>query len=204
MEDAFTRAESRALDRLSTVHAIQAFLDRTPYSVEKVYRCPRSVLRDRRAHCFDGAVLAAAALERLGLPPLILDMRSARDDDHVLCVYRVRGAWGAVAKSNFVGLRGREPVYRSLRELVMSYFDHYFNMERQRSLRSFSRPLDLARVRLPWRTTDRPMARIAARLDRMPHTPVLTPAQLRALRPVDRRTFRAHQLGTDLRGVYWP
>jgi hypothetical protein len=163
------------------------------------------VLRDRRAHCFDGAVLAAAAFRHLGLPPRIVDLRAWRDDDHVITVFRRDGAWGAVAKSNVVGLRWREPVYRSLRELVMSYFDEYYNLERARALRAFSAPLDLARYdRHAWCTDDACMERIAEKLDRMHHTDLLTSAQIAALQPVDARRFAAGLLGSEDAGLYKP
>ena len=113
-----------AYRQLKTPALIQAFLDETPYSPEERYRCPLSVLRDRKAHCFDGAVFAAAMLRRLGHRPLIVDMLpNGRDDDHMLALFRVDGHLGALAKSNFSGLRYREPIYRTLRELVLSYFD---------------------------------------------------------------------------------
>jgi hypothetical protein len=180
-------------------------LDATPYSADPIYRCPRSVLRDRRAHCFDGAVLAAAAFRHLGLPPRIVDLRAWRDDDHVITVFLRDGAWGAVAKSNVVGLRWREPVYRGLRELVMSYFDEYYNLEKVRALRAYSAPLDLARYdRYAWCTDDACMERIAVKLDRMRHTDLLTPAQVAALRPVDERRFAAGLMGSEEAGLYKP
>ncbi len=201
----WTPAERKVLDRLRTPGHVQRFLESTAYSTEPIYRSPRSVLRDRRAHCFDGAMLAAAALERLGFEPMLVDLRAHRDDDHVLAVFRVAGAWGAVAKSNFVGLRGRDPVYRSLRELAMSYFDGYFNLERRRSLRSVSRPVKLTRFeRLHWRTDDAAMDTIARHLDESPHAPLLSPATARRLDPIDQRTWDAHTLGTDFAGAYDP
>jgi len=121
-------------------------------------RSPRRVLRDRTARCREGALFAAAALRVNGHPPLLLDLEAVRDDDHVLAVLRDRGHWGAVAKSNYAGLRYREPVYRTLRELVMSYFEHYYNLQGQKTLRRYSRPVDHARfdgVRWPNWSTDR-------------------------------------------------
>lgn len=199
----WTPAERKLLARLRTPHDVQVFLDATAYGSEPIYRSPRSVMRDGKAHCFDGAMFAAAAMERLGLPPLLVDLRAVRDDDHVLAVYRVGPCWGAVGKSNFVGLRGRDPVYRSLRELVMSYFDPYFNTERERSLRSFSRPVRLtAFEKLSWRTDDAAMDAIAARLDAAPHTPLLTEAQVRRLAPVDERSWAGQTVGTDFAGLF--
>lgn len=198
-------SEITALSRLDAPDRVQAFLDDIAYSAEPVYRCPRSVLRDRMGHCFDGAVLAAAAFEVAGLAPRIVDLRAHRDDDHVITVFRRHGAWGAVAKSNVVGLRFREPVYRSLRELVMSYFDEYYNLEREKALREFSRPVDLRRFdRLGWRVRDEAMDAIAAHLDRIPHRPLLTAAMIDGLVLVDPRRFEAGLLGSNPGGLYKP
>src|SRR5262249_54321052 len=142
---ALTAALRKPLGRLSSPYAIQSFLDVIPYSTDDRYRCPLSVLRDRRAHCYDGAVFAAAMLRRIGFAPRIVNLFAYRDDEHLLAVFQVDKHWGALAKSNFVGLRYREPVYRTLRELAISYFEQYYNLEGLRSLRSFTRPLNLAR-----------------------------------------------------------
>ena len=142
----FTPAERTALDALHSPFAIQAFLDATPYSPEDRDRCPLNVIRDRVAHCLDGALFAAMALRRLGYPPLLIDLLPEPDidDDHVLAIFKVNGCWGAVAKSNFVGLRYREPVYRTLRELVMSYFEPFYNVEGVRTLRGYTLPVNLS------------------------------------------------------------
>ncbi|MBE2250138.1 MAG: hypothetical protein IAE78_11365 [Myxococcus sp.] len=201
----WTPAERKVLDRLRTPGDVQRLLETTAYSSEPIYRSPRSVLRDGKAHCFDGAMLAAAALERQGYEPLLVDLRAHRDDDHVLAVYRTAGGWGAVAKSNFVGLRGRAPVYRTMRELAMSYFESYFNLERRPSLRSVSPPLKLrAFERLEWRINDRAMDTIAARLDASPHAPLLSAAAARRLDDIDQRTWDGHTVGTDFAGAYDP
>jgi hypothetical protein len=198
-------AERRTLDRLRSPAAIQDFLDTVPYSADPIYRSPRSVLRDRKAHCFDGAMLAAAALERLGHAPRLVDLRAHRDDDHILTVFQVDGRWGAIAKSNFVGLRYREPIHRDLRELAVSYVEVYYNMEGIKSLREYSRPLDLRRHdRLNWRVDDAAMDVIAERLNSIQHFAVFTRAQLGRLRPMDQRSFDANMVGTDPAGVYDP
>ena len=143
---------------------IQMFLDAIPYSTEAIYRSPLSSLRDRRAHCFDGALFAAAALRRLGQPPLILDMRAHNDDDHVIAIFQIDRHWGAIAKSNTTVLRYREPVYRSLRELVMSYFDFYYNLNGDKALREFSGAVDLRKFdQLGWMSEDAGLERIADR-----------------------------------------
>lgn len=204
-ESHLTGDETRALRALKTPAGVQAFLDAVPYSAESAYRSPRQVLRDRRAHCFDGAVLAAAALRLLGHPPRLLDLRAERDDDHVLCLFRRGSLWGAVAKSNCTGLRFREPVHRTLRELVMTYFEDYFNTEGEKSLRAYSLPVDLARFdALGWETDPAAMERIAVALDEARHFPLLPRGGARRLAPVDRRAYEAGFLGADGAGLYRP
>jgi hypothetical protein len=201
----WTPAERRALRALSSPEKIQAFLDQTPYSTDPFYRSPRAVLRDRRAHCFDGALLAAAALREHGDPALIVDLRAVRDDDHVLAVFWRRGRIGAIAKSNTVGLRYREPVYASARELVMSFFDLYYNVQSEKTLRSYSSPFDLDRSGQPgWRTCldQGPLEAIVDRLDRARHHPLVDAAQIRALSLVDQRLFDACLAGADPAGLY--
>lgn len=186
-----------------TPHDVQTFLSATPYSDDPIYRSPRSVIRDRKAHCFDGAVFAAAALEQLGYPPLLVDFLAVRDDDHVIAVYRRDGFWGAVAQSNFSTLRFREPVYWSLRELVMSYFDFYFNTIGELTLRGFSKPVDLGDFDVfSWRTKDATMKKIAGRLTKEKHEPVIDQKRARRLKPVDDRSFRAGMLGANPAGLY--
>lgn len=199
----WSRAEQRVLARLTSPARIQAFLDEVPYSTDPIYRSPRSVLRDRRAHCLDGALLAAAALRRLGHPPLLVDLRAVRDDDHVLAVYRSSAGLGAIAKSNFVGLRFREPIHRTLRELALGYFEDYYNAAGEKTLRAYSQPLDLRRLdRLEWMTRDDQLDEIALRLDRLRHHPLLSPARVAQLSPVDPRSYQAGMLGTDPAGLY--
>jgi hypothetical protein len=137
-------------------------------------------------------------LRALGYPPLLLDLEAVRDDDHVLAVFRRNGAWGALATSNYAGLRFREPVYRTLRELAMSYFEDYYNVEGERSLRSFStRPVNLARFdRIHWMTTEQDLWEIGDYLTVVPHTRLLTPTMIRSLSPMDSRSFEAGLTGS--------
>ena len=204
-DESLSKKELGSFSGFSSPAKIQAFLDSIPYSAENVYRSPLSVLRDRKAHCFDGAVFAAAALRRLGHPPLIVDMLAERDDDHLLALYRREGFWGAVAKSNFVGLRFREAIYRNLRELVMSYFEDYYNLKREKTLRSYTRPLNLkAFDKLNWVVSDETLDAIADRLDEIRKIPVLTDRMIVQLSPVDPRSYRAGLLGVNRAGVYKP
>jgi hypothetical protein len=199
----WTPAEARLLGRLRSPLRIQEFLNGLRYDKDYRARSPRRVMRDRKAACFDGAMFAAAALRELGHRPRLVDLRAWNDDDHVLAVYTVDGLWGAVAKSNTTVLRSREPVYRSLRELVMSYFEVYFNTAGQKTLRSYSRPLDLSALdRRGWQVDESDLDWIADRLDALEHLPVVTPEQVRRLAPVDPDLMRAGFLGAVRAGLF--
>jgi hypothetical protein len=195
-----TRAEIALFRTLRSPEKIQRFLDtRIGYDKEPDgprCRSPRVTLRDGVAHCMSGALLAAAALRMQGHPALLVDLEAVRDDDHVLAVYRVGGHWGAVAKSNYSGLRLREPVYRSVRELVMSYFEHYYNLKGEKTLRRYSRPVNLARFdRIAWMTSEEDVWAIPEHLTTIAHIDVLTPAMIRRLARMDQRLFDAGQVG---------
>ncbi len=205
-DQALTKSERRVLAQLTTLMKIQDFLDKLPYSVESGYRCPLRVLRERIAHCFDGALFAAAAMSRLGYLPLIVNMvANDQDDDHMLALYRRDGHWGAVAKSNFASLRFREPIYRSLRELIMSYFEQFYNVERKKTLRSYTVPLNLeAFDKLNWTISDRPLERIGKRLDEIRKVRLLTRRMIAGLSLVDERSYQAGLVGTNKTGLYQP
>jgi len=192
----FAPTELRRLRSLKDPHGIQQLLYDQPYHLADTAWSPRRVLRENTSHCFEGAIFAAAALRANGYPPLVVDLEAHEDTDHVIAVYKVHGHWGAISKSNFSGLGFREPVFRSLRELVMSYFDAYFNLRRQRSLRTFSRPVNLARFdRMNWMSTDQPVWFIAKHLLGIRHVPLLEPHMARRLHRLDDRSFRAGCLG---------
>jgi hypothetical protein len=196
--NAFTRAERAVLRPLNRPEKIQRFLDEElAYDKEPDgprCRSPRVTLRDLTAHCMSGALFAAAALRMLGYPPLLLDLEAVRDDDHVLAIFRAGKHWGAIGKSNYSGLRFREPVYRNIRELVMSYFEHYYNPEREKTLRTYSRPVNLARFdSISWMTSEEDPWAIPEYLCTIPHTPLLR-ARTR-LTLVDDRLFAAGLTG---------
>jgi hypothetical protein len=205
-EQAFSQQELKLISRLDSPLKIQAFLDGIPYSEEEIYRCPRSVIRDRKAHCFDGALFAAAALRYIGYPPLVLDMLpNHRDDDHMLALYKVDGLWGAVAKSNFPGLRFREPIHRNLRELVLSYFEPFFNLEREKTLRGYTRPFDLRVLdSLNWMGSDENMEAVVDKLNKIRRYSLLTPRMEAGLSLLDERSYQAGMLGVNMAGVYVP
>jgi hypothetical protein len=192
---------------LNSPARIQAFLDQIPYSAENANRCPLSVLRDRVAHCLDGGLFAAAALRLIGHPPLIVDLlpEPRTDDDHVLAIYRRDGYLGAVAKSNMTGLRYREAIYRNLRELVLSYFEDYFNVNGEKTLRSYTRPLNLqAFDKVGWMWSDAGADAIERHFGRMRKIPLLSPAMIANLSPTDSLSFQAGMLGANEAGLYRP
>ena len=140
---------------LKTPARIQKFIDALDYQYANTAWSPQRVLRERKGHCLEGALLAAAALRVNGHPPLLMDLEAVHDDDHVVALYRERGLWGGIAKSNFAGLRFRAPIYRTLRELALSYFEHYYNLRGERTLRAYSGPVNLARLdSLHWMTSE--------------------------------------------------
>lgn len=205
-DQALSKTERTLMAKLNSPSRIQAFLDGFAYSTEEVYRCPLRVLRERIAHCFDGALFAAAALRRIGFPPLLLEMLpNDRDDDHMLALYKMNGHWGAVAKSNFVGLRFREAIYRTLRELVLSYFEQYYNVEREKTLRGYTAPLNLkAFDRFNWMVSDEPLEQIATRLGEIRKISVVAPQMIAKLSLVDPRSYQAGLLGAVEGGLYRP
>jgi hypothetical protein len=196
----FTPKELRKLRSLKDPHGIQRFLDDMPYHLDDTAWSPRVVLREGTAHCLEGAMFAAAALRANGFPPLIMDLEAEHDTDHVVAIYRLGGHWGALAKSNYTGCRYREPVYRTLRELAMSYFNIYFNLRRERTLRTFSRPVNLARFdRQQWMTTEKPIWFIVNYLFEIHHYRLLRPDTVKNLHRVDKRLFQSECLGKALK-----
>jgi hypothetical protein len=187
-----TAAELRKLRSLKTPCGVQKFLDTLPYHLEDTSWSPRKVLREGTAHCLEGAIFGAAALRVLGFPPLLWDLEADYDTDHVLAIFKVRGHWGAVAKSNWSGCRYREPIHRSLRELALTYFNLYCNRRKQRTLRRYSRPVNLARFdHLNWMTAEKDPWFIAEYLCEIPHIPLVKPAMVKRFCSVDDRLFRA-------------
>jgi len=186
----------RELRALTTPTRIQQFIDALTYQYADTAWSPQRVLRERKGHCLEGALLAAAALRLNGRSPLIMDLEAVHDDDHVLAIYREGGLWGSIAKSNFAGLRSRSPIYRTLRELALSYFEHYYNLRGEHTLRSYSVPVNLARLdSLHWMTSEEdvwcvPEALIAAR-----HYTLFPDKIAHTLPRLDRRSFEAGMHG---------
>jgi len=203
--ETWTKGELRVFGRLSSPIKIQLYLNRMAYDPDYGARSPRWIIKERKAHCFEGAIFAAAALRELGHRPSLVDIRSWNDDDHVIAVFKERELWGAVAKSNFTVIRFREPVYRSLRELVMSYFDVYFNALGDKTMRSYSLPLDLSQFDgRHWMTTDEDLEYIGDKLNIIKHIPVITRGMIRRLNRADKDLVKAGLLVAKPEGLYKP
>lgn len=194
--DTFSNSELRTLRSLNTPAKIQLYLDKIPYHLADTAWSPRLVLRHKTAHCLEGAIFAAAALRVNGYPPLILDLEAINDTDHVVAVFRQNGAWGAIASSNYPGCRYRAPIHRTLRELAISYFNDYFNKRRERTMRTYSRPVNLKRFdKKDWMTSENPIWYIAEHLVVIPHSQLLTAKMIKSLTRIDERSYLAGTFG---------
>ena len=191
-----TAGDLRTLRALKTPARIQKFVDAIEYQYADTAGSPARVLRERKGHCLEGALIAAAALRVNGHPPLVMDLEAVRDDDHVVALYRERGLWGGIAKSNFAGLRFRAPIYRTLRELALSYFEHYYNLRGERTLRSYSMPVNLARLDSQhWMTAEKDVWCVPELLIAARHYALFPDKVARALPRLDRRSFEAGMHG---------
>jgi hypothetical protein len=192
----FSSKELRKLRSLKDPHGIQKHLEAMPYHLADTAWSPRRVLAENTSHCLEGAMFAAAALRANGFPPLIVDLEAEHDTDHVIAVYRIGGLWGSIAKSNYTNCRYREPVYRTVRELALSYFNGYINLLGERTLRRYSRPVNLKHFdREQWMTTEKPIWFIVYHLLEIPHVRLFSDQVANRLHRVDRRTFAAETLG---------
>jgi len=190
---------------LKTPAAIQEYLDSLTYVAEERDRCPLDVMADRQCHCLDGGFFAALALRRIGFRPLVLDLVPVPglDDDHVLAVFQVDGLLGSLAKSNFTGLRYREPVYRDLHELTISYFEDYYAITLERSLRGYTRPLDLTRFDpTGWMWDEAAVKLVVKRFYAAKPIPLFPASVAARLTKADERSFKAASLGTNFDWVY--
>lgn len=199
-QSGLSRKEWKILKRLSNPKKIQDFLNVLAFNFEKkgeTNMSVREVLRQRQAHCFEGALLAATALWMRGHRPLLLDLKTVRPDfDHVVTLFKIRGSrgWGAISKTNHAVLRYREPIYRDARELALSYFHEYFLPDGKKTLRSFSKPFDLSSLGMFWLTTEENLVDLAHRLNDFPHTKILSPKKTRNLRKADKLEIKAGQI----------
>lgn len=191
-----SKADLRTLGALKTPARIQKFVDGLDYKYADTAGSPARVLRERKGHCLEGALVAAAALRVQGYPSLVMDLEAVRDDDHVVAIYRQGGLWGSIAKSNFAGLRFRAPVYRTLRELALSYFEQYYNLRGERTLRAYSAPVNLARLDgNGWMTAEEDVWCVTELLIAARHYAIVPDKVARALPRLDRRSLEAGMHG---------
>src|SRR3989338_1424112 len=211
--------EFKAFRKLTTSPKIQDFIDKIPINFEArgdTCRSPLMVLKHGEAHCMEGALLAAAILWYHGKRPLLLDLKTTGDDEsHVVVLFRQGSRWGAISKTNHAVLRYRDPVYKSVRELAMSYFNEYFLNNGRKTLRKYSKPFDLTHLTQPspssrrgqeksmlfsnpgevvWINSKENLAWLAHKLDKSPHFDILTPSQIKHLRKADRIEVKASEL----------
>lgn len=192
----------QTLKSLKTPFAIQQYLDSLTYIAEERDRSPLNVMLDRQAHCLDGGFLAALALWRIGFQPLVIDIvpDPGKDDDHVLALYQIEGRWGALAKTNYINLGFREPVYKNLRELVMTYFEHYVSIDQEKVLTGYTHPIDASRyTHLKW-AWDEAGANILyhKHFYGRKAIPLITPSMAKRLSPVTDKAYQAETLHTNL------
>jgi hypothetical protein len=201
----FSSDELNVLKNLRSPSGIQKFLNKTRYNPDYITCSPRKIIKSRTANCFEGALFAAAALRVLGHRPVIVDLIAENDDDHVIAVFKQNNCFGAIAKSNTTLLRFREPVYRTIRELVMSYFDFYFNTLGEKSLRSYSIPVDLSKFdKYNWMTTDEDLEFIGDYLFTIKHYPILTKKIIKQLSLADKEVVNLCFTGSIDEGLFKP
>ena len=187
---------------------VQALIDALPYNTDKLTRCPKEALAAGKVHCFDGSLLAAAALKHMNYKGYgIVYLNAVSDDGHALCVFQGKDgkSWGAIGKSNFAGLRYRDPIYPDIKTLVFSYFDSYFNIKRKRTLRGYTNPISLEGEKfdkMNWEFDNKAVPKIEAELYKAKEFKILTRAQEQSLTLVDDRSAQAGMTGIDLKGCY--
>jgi hypothetical protein len=200
-----TSDQKALFQSLNTPAKIQAYLDSIPYRVEDDNCAVLSVFRDGKAHCFDGSLFAAAALRQIGYEPIVMQLLPENDDDHMLAVYKRNQRFGSIGKSNYAGLRSREPVFRSLRELVMSYFKDFYNLDKVYSLRGYTPLISLKTYdRCDWMIADEGVQPIVNRLHEIRKIKIISQEMIADLQQVDPITYQAGMSITNIDGVYKP
>jgi hypothetical protein len=185
-----TKKEYSILKKLSTPSKIQDFINKLTYNRElngETYMSPRLVIREKTAHCFEGALLAVVALWIQGEKALLLDLRSnEKDIDHVVVLYKKNGYWGAISKTGHYCLRFRDPIYKTVREVALSYFHEYFlNKNGEKTLVSYSAPFNLKKFGTEWITSDEILKFLVLALDKSPHFPIVPKKNHKYIRKAD-------------------
>ncbi len=173
---------------MNSPQKIQDYLDSLPinnYFYKETMHSPRRVIESGRAHCMEGALFAAAVLWHHGAKPYILDLKTVgfpEDYDHVVALFKENGHWGAISKTNHIGLRYRDPIYKSIRELALSYFNEYFSSNGKKTLRSYSKPFDLSKLGTRWIISEKDLWDIEKSLDKSPHIDIISKKMVKSLR----------------------
>jgi hypothetical protein len=185
--------------RFSSPQEIQDFLNKLPFNFEKkgeTYMSVQSALKSNTAHCFEGALIASFYLQQFGHKPLILDLKTTEDKDvdHVVALFQIDGCWGAISKTNHAVLRYREPIYKTVRELAMSYFHEYFLPNGEKTLRSYSKPFDLLKTKIDWVNSEENLFNLMHELDKSSHINLLSTKQIKNLRRADKIEIKAGEI----------
>jgi hypothetical protein len=184
-----TKKEVQILAKLTTPKKIQDFLNKMPPNFElngETYMSPRRSLALGKSHCLEGALIAALALWLVGEQPILMDLKTCNGDDHVVALFRKNGYWGAISKTNHSVLRYREPIYKTLRELALSYFHEYFdNQTGKKILRSYSKAFNLSKLKKNWVTAEEELFWLSEQIDESPHFSLLTKSMIAGLRPAE-------------------
>lgn len=192
----WSAADKKTLRGFNSPEKIQAFLDKCRYNKSSKLYSPSEVLNDQCAHCFDGAIFAASVLNYFGETPLILDLCAIEDDDHIITIFKNGAYFGAIAKSNYSGLRYREAIFKNERELVLSYFEGYFNIKAEKTLRSYSKAFNLLKVsKIDWKKTNNVYEQIVTALNHVKHYPIIPKGAGRRISKVDSRSYKAGLVG---------
>ena len=194
----FTDKEKIFLQRLNTPARAQDFLNSIPFNFEsngETLKSPLLSLRKKSIHCFEGSLLGAYVLSLHGFPPLVLHLKSTKEDyDHVIAPFKIDGLWGALSKTNHAVLRYREPVYKNIRELVMSYFHEYFLDDGRKTLRQYSRILNLNTFNKNWSVSEKNLWFIDKKLDKIKHYNILPKILIKKLRKADQIEIKAGEI----------
>jgi hypothetical protein len=204
--DLWSPALKNVFKKFKKPHDIQLYLNKLKYNSKYECSSPEMVVKKKRAHCTEGVFFAAAALRYLGFEPLVLFiLASYNDDDHFIALFRRNGFWGAVSKSNYTVLRYREPVYKNVRELAMSYFDMFFNSLGRKTMRAYSVPVNLRSFdKYKWMTTQKDIAFISNYFDKVKHYKIVDKKMIHSLSHVDKELLKGGLLGSNKEGLFKP
>lgn len=205
----WTPKEIQLFKSLNTPARVQDFIDLLKYNTDDIVRSPRGVVQTKKAHCFDAAIFASCLLDYHKQKSFLVALyANGNDDDHVITVFKYKQYFGAIAKSNYVPIRWRDPVYHSVRELVMSYFEGYFTLDGFRTLRAYSNPTDITKIKnIDWRRTTENLDPLGGRLDEAGRVELLAPWMTekwlkKNLKLADKRSILGASVGLDLKGVF--